>query len=52
MKIAISFILKGYGNKKELFTRIVAVKLIIGYRENCNGSVHNVDSVPLCEVEQ
>jgi hypothetical protein len=44
MKPAAGCILRGFGNKKELFAKVVAVKIIIGYRANGNGSARNVDS--------
>ena len=50
MKRAAGFILKGFGNKKGLFVKAVAVKIIIGYKANGNGSVLNADSAPLYAV--
>jgi len=52
MKRAAGFILRGFGKKKELFAKVVAVKIIIGYRANGNGSARNVDSGPRYAVEQ
>jgi hypothetical protein len=51
MKRAAGFILRGFGKKKELFAKVVAAKIIIGYRANGNGNVLNVDSEPLYAVE-
>ncbi len=50
MKRAAGFILKGFGNKKGLFVKVVAIKSIIGYKANGNGSVLNADSAPLYAV--
>ena len=44
MKQAADSILRGIGNKKELFVKVVVVKIIIGYRAKGNGSARNVDS--------
>ena len=52
MKPAAGCILRGFGNKKELFVKVVAVKIIIGYRANGNGSARNVDSGPRNAAEQ
>jgi hypothetical protein len=52
MKPAAGCILRGFGNKKELFAKVVAVKIIIGYRANGNGSARNVDSGPRYAAEQ
>ena len=52
MKPAAGCILRGFGNKKELFAKVVAVIIIIGYRANGNGSARNVDSGPLFAAEQ
>ena len=52
MKTAAGFILKGFGNNKESFAKVVAVKNIIGYRANGNGSVRNADSEPRFVAEQ
>jgi len=43
MKLAVGCILRAFGNNKELFAKVVAVKNIIGFRENGNGNVRNVD---------
>ena len=51
MKPAAGFILKELGNNKESFARSVAVKNIVGYKENGNGSAQNADFVRLCAVE-
>jgi hypothetical protein len=52
MKEAAECILRGFGKKKELFVKVVAVKIIIGYRANGNGSVRSVDSGPRYAAEQ
>ena len=52
MKLAAGCILRGFGNKKELFAKGVAVKIIIGYKANGNGSARNVDSGPRYAAEQ
>ena len=52
MKQAAGCILRGFGNKKELFAKVVEVKIIIGYRANGNGSARNVDSGPHYAAEQ
>jgi hypothetical protein len=52
MKPAAGCILRGFGNKKESFAKVVAVKNIIGYRANGNGSARNVDSGPRFGAEQ
>ena len=44
MKSAVGSILRGFGNNKESFVKVVAVKIIIGYMANGNGSARNVDS--------
>jgi hypothetical protein len=43
MKPAVGCILRAFGNNKELFAKVVAIKNIIGFRENGNGNVRNVD---------
>jgi len=52
MKLAAGYISRGFVNKKELFAKVVAVKIIIGYRANGNGSARNVDSGPRYAAEQ
>ena len=52
MKPAACCILRGFGKRKELFAKAVAVKIIIGYRANGNGSAQNVDSGPRYAAEQ
>ncbi len=52
MNLAAGFILRGFGNKKELFAKVVAVNIIIGYRANGNGSAQNADSELRYAAEQ
>jgi hypothetical protein len=52
MKSAVGSILRGFGNNKESFVKVVAVKNIIGYKANGNGSVRNLDSEPRFAAEQ
>jgi hypothetical protein len=52
MKPAAGCILRGFGNKKELFAKVVALKIIIGYRANGNGSAQNADSELRYAAEQ
>jgi hypothetical protein len=52
MKPAAGCILRGFGNKKELSAKVVAVKIIIGYKVNGNGSIQNVDSGPHYTLEK
>ena len=52
MKPAVGSILRGFGKKKELYAKVVAVKIIIGYKANGNGNARNVDSGPRYAAEQ
>jgi hypothetical protein len=51
MNLAVGFILRAYGNSKELSVKAVDVPNIIGYKGNGNGNVQNAGFEPHFAVE-
>lgn len=52
MKPAVNCILRGFGNNKGSFAKVVVAQNIIGYRANGNGNVQNADSEQHFGAEQ